>query len=195
MMAEAFPAGRRGQTLAVAIVCLALTLVWFGVINPIWSWFDDRDMLLEQRQTLLQHMRDAAATLPALRAAAASNVNRGDTTGGTMLPGATDALAAAALQERVQKMSGIAGVSLSAVETLPAVQTGTWHKIPLRISLNAPWPVLINLLRAIEDSPVRILVDDVHFHAATLVARPTVLPIQASMVLYGFRPAEGNPGT
>ena len=112
-----------------------------------------------------------------------------------MLPGATDALAAAALQERVQKMSGIAGVSLSAVETLPAVQAGTWHKIPLRISLNAPWPVLINLLRALEDSPVRILVDDVHFHAATLVARPTVLPIQASMVLYGFRPAEGSPGT
>ena len=195
MMAEALPTGRRGQALAVAIACLALALVWFGIISPIWSWFDDRNMALDQRQTLLQHMREAAATLPALRADAASNLNRGDTTGATMLPGATDALAAAALQERVQKMSGIAGVSLSAVETLPATQAGTWHKIPLRISLNAPWPVLINLLRALEDSPVRILIDDVHLHAATLVARPTVLPIQASMVLYGFRPAEGSPGT
>lgn len=153
MMAEALPTGRRGQALAVAIACLALALAWFGVIGPIWSWFDDRDMALDQRQTLLQHMRDAAATLPALRAAAASNVNRGDTAGAAMLPGASDALAAAALQERVQKMSGIAGVSLSAVETLPAVPAGTWHKIPLRISLNAPWPVLMGLLRALEDLP------------------------------------------
>ena len=37
MMAEALPTGRRGQALAVAIACLALALVWFGVINPIWS--------------------------------------------------------------------------------------------------------------------------------------------------------------
>ncbi len=194
MMAEALPTGRRGQALALALAGLALALAWFAIVSPAWSWFDDRDMALDQRQTLLQHMRDAAATLPALRAAAASNVNRGDTTVETMLPGATDALAAAALQERVQKLSGIAGVSLSAVETLPAVQARTWHKIPLRISLNAPWPVLVNLLRALEDSPVRIVIDDVHFHAATLVARPTVLPIQASMVLYGFRPVEGSPG-
>ena len=30
---------------------------------------------------------------------------------------------------------------------------------------------------------------------ATVVTRPTVLPVQASMVLYGFRPAEPGAGT
>jgi hypothetical protein len=62
----------------------------------------------------------------------------------------------------------------------------------LRISLNAPWPVLMDLLRAIEQSPTGILIDDVHFHAVTAATRPTVLPVQASMVLYGFRPAESG---
>jgi hypothetical protein len=62
----------------------------------------------------------------------------------------------------------------------------------LRISLNAPWPVLMQLMRSIEQSPTRILIDDVHFHSATIVTQPKVLPVQASMVLYGFRPSDGG---
>jgi hypothetical protein len=78
---------------------------------------------------------------------------------------------------------------------LPALPAGRWHKVPLRISLNASWPVLTELIRAIEQSNTRILIDDVHFHSPTVLARPTVLPIQASMVLYGFRQAEAGAGT
>ena len=37
------------------------------------------------------------------------------------------------------------------------------------------------------------MIDDVHFHSVAFVTRPTVLPVQASMVLYGFRPAAGGP--
>jgi hypothetical protein len=92
-------------------------------------------------------------------------------------------------------MAGSAGASLTAVETLPAVPMGSWHKVPLRISVNAPWPVLMDLLRSIEGSRTRILIDDVHFHNVTVVSRPVLLPIQASMVLYGFRPAEAGAGS
>jgi hypothetical protein len=92
-------------------------------------------------------------------------------------------------------MATAAGVSLTAVETLPAAPAGSWHKVSLRISMNAPWPVLMELLRSVEQSPLRILVDDVHFHSATIINRPTVLPIQASMVLYAFRPADPGAGT
>ena len=108
-----------------------------------------------------------------------------------MLPGVTDALAAAALQESVQAMASDAGASLTAVETLPAAtEAEHWHKVALRISLNAPWPVLIGLMHAVERSPSRIFIGDVHFHSAVVVTRPAALPIQASMVLYGFRAAE-----
>lgn len=195
MTAETWLSGRRGQTLAVGITCLALALVWFGVVDPARSWFDDRAMVLEQRQALLHHMQDTAATLPALRAASAAHPGREDSQGTMMLPGVSDAVAAADLQERVQKMAATAGVNLTAVETLPATAAGSWHKVSLRISLNAPWPVLMDLLRSIDQSPTRILIDDVHFHSATVVTHPTVLPIQASMVLYGFRPAAPGAGT
>lgn len=195
MNAEQWLTGRRGQALAAGILCLALALVWFGVAGPVRSWFDDRDMLLEQRQALLQRMRDVAATLPALRAASANGRDRGEAGVATMLPGTSDAVAAADLQERVQRMASAAGVNLTAVETLPATSVGNWHKITLRISMNAQWPVLMELMRSIGASPIRILIDDIHFHSTTVASRPTVLPVQASMVLYGFRPAEAGTGT
>jgi general secretion pathway protein M len=195
MNADAWLVGRRGQALAAGLVFVALVLVWFGLIAPIGSWYADRESLLEQRQTLLQHMRDLAATLPALRSVSANKPGAGDQADIMMLPGASDAVAAADLQERVQKMAAAAGVSLTAVETLPAVPAGRWRRVPLRISLSASWPVLTELLRSIEQSNTRILIDDVHFHSPTVVARPTVVPIQASMMLYGFRQAEAGAGT
>ena len=192
MTADMLPTGRRGQLLAIALGLLAVALLWFAIIDPVRSWYDDRAMLLERRETLLDRMRQVAATLPALRAAAAEKQSAGEETAVTMLPGGTDAVAAADLQERVQAMASNAGVNLTAVETLPAATAGQWHRISLRISMNAPWPVLMQLVRSIEKSPTRILIDDVHFHSATLVTRPTVLPVQASLVVYGFRPA--RPG-
>jgi general secretion pathway protein M len=194
MNPDAWLTGRRGQGLAVAIGVLLMALVWFGVVDPVWSWYEDRELLLEQRQGLLRHTQDLAASLPTLRAASTAKPGRGEALGTIMLSGANDAVAAADLQERVQQMASSAGASLTAVETLPATPSGKWHKVSLRISLNAPWPVLMELLRSVEQSPTRILIDDVHFHSATVVSHPTAMPIQASMVLYGFRPAEAGAG-
>lgn len=195
MIPDNWLVGTRGQALAAGLACLAVALVWFGVVDPIRNWYSDRQVLLEQRQTLLHHMRDLAASLPALRSLSASKRGEGSQADLMMLPGATDAVAAADLQERVQKMASMAGANLTAVETLPATPSGKWHKVSLRISLNAQWPVLMELLRSIEQSPTRILVDDVHFHSATVIAHPTVMPVQASMVLFGFRQSDPATGT
>ena len=195
MNAEVWLGGPRGRALAAGLAGLVLLLAWFGIVAPAWSWFDNRTMMLEQRQALLQRMRNVAATLPTLRAEAAKHPGQGAAAGMTMLPGASDAVAAADLQERLQKMASSAGVSLTAVETLPATPVGNWHKVSLRISLNAPWPVLMELLRSVGQSSTRILVDDVHFHSSVVVNHPAALPVQASLVLYGFRPIEPGAGT
>lgn len=187
--------GRQGQALAVGVGVLALALLWFGIIDPARSWFANRAELLDQRQALLHRMQQVAATLPALRAASSGTPERGDNREAMTLPGTSDAVAAADLQERIQKMAATAGTSLTAVETLPVTTMGKWHKVALRISTNAPWPVLMDLLRSIEQSPTRILVDDVHFHSATIATRPVVLPVQASMIVYGFRASEAGTGT
>lgn len=197
MTEQSWLVGRRGQALAVGVALLAVLMLWLGIVDPLWSWYGDRNELLEQRQALLQRMQALAASLPALRAASADKRDEGSEAATSMLPGASDAVAAADLQERVQKMAAAAGVSLTAVETLPAeAAAGRWHKVSLRISLSASWPVLTDLMRSIEQSPTRILIDDVHFHHPVVVARPgAAAAIQASMVLSGFRPVEPGAGT
>ncbi len=191
MNATSWLSGRRGQSLAVATGLFGLAVIWFGIVDPARAWFDDRTALLEQRQALLAHMRDLAAGLPTLRTASAAKQGEGNQTTSLLLRGDSDAVAAADLQEIVQKMAADAGASLTAAETLPpAPEAGGWHKVALRISFNAPWPVLMALVNSIEQSRTRILIDDVHFHTPIVVAHAAMLPIQASMVVYGFRPAE-----
>ncbi|HEY0181879.1 MAG TPA: type II secretion system protein GspM [Rhodopila sp.] len=193
MTADAWLTGRRGQALAVTLGIAGLAVIWFGIVGPAWSWFDDRQDLLEQRQGLLLHMRDLAASLPALRGASADKPDAAAAAATAMLPGESDAIAAADLQVRVQQMAADAGASLTAVETLPPTPAaGHWHKVPLRVSLTAPWPVLMQLVRSVELSPTRILIDDVHFRSPVVAGGPPAAPIQASMVLYGFRPADSG---
>jgi hypothetical protein len=188
--------GRRGQALAVATALASILLIWLGMVDPVRSWFNDRTALLDQRQELLARMRDLAATLPSLRATSVDKHDEGTQAETVMLPGDSDAIAAADLQERVQKMAANAGATLTAVETLsPAPAGGRWHKVALRINLNAPWPVLMEFVRSVELSPTRILIDDVRLRSPIVAAHPTAVPIQASIVLYGFRPAESGAGT
>lgn len=199
MTADAWLTGRRGQILAVAIGLLALSVVWFGVLDPIRNWYEERDIQLGQRRTFLLHMQSLAESLPALRSVSTDRRGEGAATDAApltgTLPGATDAVSAADLQERVQAMATVAGVNLTAVETLPASATGGWHKVALRVSMNASWPVLMELLRAIERSPTRIFIDDAHFRSPAMANRPATVPIQASMMLYGFRSADAGAGT
>ncbi|MFL5288551.1 MAG: type II secretion system protein GspM [Rhodopila sp.] len=193
MIPAAWRTGRPGQALAVGCGLLGLGLIWLGAVAPLWSWYADRQALLEQRQAMLVRIQGLAASLPALRAVSTNRHAAGAEVESGMLPGTTDAVAAAALQEAVQKMATTAGASLTAVETLPStMEAERWRKISLRISLNAQWPVLVGLMRAVERSPSRIFIADVHFHSPTVVVRATNLPIQASMVLYGFRAADGG---
>ncbi|HEY1413364.1 MAG TPA: type II secretion system protein GspM [Rhodopila sp.] len=190
MTADSWLSGRRGQALAVGIGLLGIIVIWFGIIDPAWSWFDDRAALLAQRQELLVRMQGLAASLPTLRASVGKR-GEGADSATMMLPGDSDAVAAADLQERVQKMAADAGANLTAVETLPPAPAaaGHWHRVSLRITVTASWPVLMALIGSVEQSPTRILINDVHFRSPILAIRPTVVPIQASMELYGFRAA------
>jgi general secretion pathway protein M len=190
-METALPDGPRGQILATALTLVLLAVLWFGAAAPLIGWYQDRAETLAQRQTLLRHMQALAATLPALEHAPPP----AQTTPASLLPGATDSLAAAAMQGTVQAMAAAASVELSSMETLPADTRGLYRRIGLRVSLSAPWPALIALLRAAGQGQPHMLVDDLQLRAVPSPTNASTSTVNASFTLLAFRAAQtgGRP--
>jgi len=184
-METALPDGPRGQILAAALTLTLLAALWFGVAAPLIAWYHDGAEELAQRRALLVHMQQAAETLPVLEHQSA-DARPAPT---ALLPGATDALAAAAMQNAVQAMATAVGAELTSMETLPADTRGAYRRIELRVSLAAPWPVLIELLRAAGHAQPRMLIDDLQLHAAALQEHSAATPVSASFTLLAFRAA------
>jgi general secretion pathway protein M len=187
---EALPDGPRGRILAAGLTLALLGALWFGVITPLIGWYQDRAEELAQRHALLARMRVLVETLPDLERQS-GGVRPAPT---ALLPGATDALAAAAMQSAAQAMAAAAGADLASMETLPAEARGGYRRIGLRVSLSAPWPVLIELLRSAVQQQPRMLVDDVQFRASPMQVREAAAPVSASFTLLAFRAVPAGGG-
>ncbi len=182
-MIHSLPTGRRGQMLALALTLLAALILWRGIAGPLVDLYAARAEALTARMAMAAHMQAIAAQLPALRRAAAG------TAAPALLDGATDALAAARLQELVGGLAGAAGLTPTSLETLPSEQRGAFRRVGIRISLAAPWPRLVGLLGAIERVHPRMLLDDLELRGVPARSHEESVPVSASFAIYAFREA------
>lgn len=187
MTAESLPTGVRGQALAAALTVLALAALWLGMAVPLQGWFAARQERLEEMQARTQRMESLVASLPALRRRAEAAAAEPARTG--LVEGATDALAAAALQAALEAMAQRAGTSLASTETLAAAPAGGVRAIGVRATVRAPWPQFVALLRQIEEAPTRMVVDDLHLQSVLPVPRNDDVPMEASFAVTAFRAA------
>jgi general secretion pathway protein M len=179
------PTGRNGKILAASLAVLALGIVWLGAVAPVLDWYASRGAHLAELQARAARERALIDTLPALQKAAAEAAK---TPTRSVLSGATDAIAGAALQEQVQTMATAANAQLTSIETLPAEQVGAYRRIGVRIELNAQLDVIVALLKAVEEAQPSMLVDDIHLTATPSgPLNKTELPLDASLTVYGFR--------
>ena len=149
------PTGRRGQLLAVALVLVALALIWFGGVSSLLDWYQQRSDLIAERSALALRLEQRAAGLPELRARAASLAPAEEP---PALSGASDAEAAAGLQETLQTMATAESLTIGSNEIMPAAADGTYRRIEVRLSINSDYPSLIALLNAIAASPTPLVV-------------------------------------
>jgi general secretion pathway protein M len=184
-MTAALPSDWRGRVLALAIAALPLFFLWFAVVAPLADWYAGRADRLVQRIRVLQRMEQVAAGLPALKARASETVDAASPALRT-LDGASDALAAAALQNRLQDMVSSAGAILTSVEILEAGAAGDYRRIGLKLSLSASWPVLVQVLQAVEQSPLPMVVDGMQIRAASSRANEAKL-LDTSFTVAAFR--------
>jgi general secretion pathway protein M len=190
MIDTALPEGRRGRILALSLTLTVLAALWFGVAQPLIDWHAGQAEDLEGRRALAARMAGLVETLPALRQEAAATRPAPV----ALLEGANDAIAGAAMQGAVQALARTAGANLASIETLPAEPRGAWRRIGLRVSLTASWPVLVELMRAIEQGSPGMLIDELQLRGPPVQVRSPGAPIAASFTILAFRAvAAGEP--
>lgn len=185
------PDGRRGQLVAAGLLVVTISLLWMAVVAPLLDWHDARGERLAQRRQMLAHMTQIAATLPALRQQA-RQIGSGPTVT-ALLGGDTDAIAGAILQGAIQDMAAAGGATLASAEALPGEQQGAFRAVALRVTLRGDWSTVMAMLRAVDESPLRLLVDDLQLHATAQSQHAGTGPLEASLTVLGFRPGRENP--
>jgi general secretion pathway protein M len=171
--------------LALGLTISVLAALWVGCVQPMIDWHAARAETLDQRRALSQRMTALTATLPELQRQSSGE----QAPVASLLEGASDAIAGAALQTVVQRMASSAGAELNSMEMLPAEQRGAYRRIGLRVAAAAQWPVLIELLRSIELGPPRMLIDDLQLRAPPVELRVANTPISAAFTVVAFRAA------
>jgi len=182
--AIALPTGRNGRILAAGLLALAAVLGYLAFVSPVVGWYEARAQRL---QTLRERgAREAALIdmLPTLRREAADAAK---TPTHSVLAGSTDAIAGAALQEQVQTMASAVNAQLTSAETLPAEQVGAYRRIGVRVEVNAQLPVIVELLKAVEEAEPSMMVDDIRLTATPVGPLNVPLPLDAAFTIYAFR--------
>jgi len=190
---RSLPDGPRGRLLALGITLVGLVLVWLGLVQPVLNAYAARDDDLQRRAVLADRTADLVSTLPALRREQAALAKAGPPANAT-ISGATDAIAAAALQSLLESMAGAAGAHITSAEALPADQQGNYRRVEVRVSVDATWPTLVALLQAAERATPRMFVDELQIHAQPTADKTRELPLDISFTVLAFR-AVGPPAT
>ncbi len=185
------PEGPRGRALAVAILLVAIGTVWAGVAQPLTDWYAERRDALERQGVLARRMGQVAATVPALREAAASV---GAATPVAVLEGGSDAVAGAALQQLLQQIGTGLGAVVASTEVLPGEPVGGYRRISVRMAVTAYWPVIVRLLAAIDGNTPRLLVNDLQIQSQRASINDSNPLLTVTVVVFGFRADSRPPG-
>ena len=139
---------------------------------------------------LVPRLKAAADELPGLRARVAE-LRASAGTRKVTLEGASDAIASATLQTRIEELAASVGATIGSTESLQAEVRGGYHRIGLRYALSGPYETLLKLLAKLEAATPPLVIDNLSIHGA--LRRPgtaAVSTLDAGLDVYGFRSNE-----
>ncbi len=174
-----------------------LGLLYLLVVVPLREFYLDREAALEDRQMLVPRLEAASREVPALRARLAE-LRSAASTSKITLDGASDAIAAANLESRIEEIASSLGTTLGSTEGLPAENRGGYRRIGVRIAVSGEYEALVKLVGALETASPPLVVDNLHIRN---VFRPTGMPgagtgkLDAAFEVYGFRSTDAPAGT
>ena len=149
--------------LAVGLLLLVLGSLYFLAVAPLVELYQQREARLEDGRMLLPRLQAVAAGLPALRARVAE-LRAAARTRKVTLDGASDAIASANLQSRIEGFATSVGATIGSTESLPAETLDGYRRIGLRFALNGSYETLVRLLAKLEEATPPLVVDNLQVH-------------------------------
>jgi general secretion pathway protein M len=175
----------------LGLVFVVLGGAYFVLVAPVADLYWERQAAFEDRLALLPRLAAAANELPSLRARvaelrAAANLRK------VTLEGASDAIASADLESRIDALASSVGATIGSTEALPSETRGAYRRIGLRLALSGSYETLIKLIARIEAATPPLIVDNLQIHG---VLRRPGLPqggednaaLDAGLDVFGFR--------
>ena len=176
--------------MALSLLFVALGGVYFVAISPLLGLYAERADVLENRRMLVPRLRAAADELPALRA----RVEQLRAAAGTRkitLDGASDAIAAATLQSRIEELATSAGATIGSTESLPAETRPGYRRIGLRYVLSGSYETLVKFLTKLESATPPLVIDNLHIHGVLRrPGTPAAAGLDAGLDVYAYRDGE-----
>jgi general secretion pathway protein M len=179
---------------AAALLLLAAVLVagYLWIVEPITTAYADTETAIADTQALVERYDRLAATRPALEAQLTAIEQKPDTAAYYMR-GATDALAAAALQARVTTLVEGSGASLLSIQTLTSTEDKGLRRIAIRLQMTAEIGPLVRVLHGLETGIPLLFVDNLELQSQNAPAiEPDAAPPSAPLIvgfdLYGYLP-------
>jgi general secretion pathway protein M len=177
--------------LASSLALLALGGAYLLVVAPVADLYSERQARLEDRRMVLPRLLAAAAELPSLRARlaqlrAAASLQK------VTLEGASDAIASADLESRIDALATSVGATIGSTEALPAEARGAYRRIGLRLALSGSYETLVKLIARIEAATPPLVVDNLQIHGVLRrpglpQASPDDAALDAGLDIFGFR--------
>jgi hypothetical protein len=190
-MSLTLPHGPKGQAMALGLTLFVALIAWLGVLAPALDWYADRQDTLRRERAMASRMAALIETLPALRDAA-SEARESGRQPGALLAGATDALAAAVLQQKLDGLASAAGVRIGREEILPAQAEGEFRAISVRVTLTAPWRAVVALFRSMATAEVPMAADEMQLRGPPANSNDPELPVDAAFTVTAFRAAKAD---
>lgn len=187
-MVRTLPEGREGRLLALGMLAIGLMLAWLLVLGPLWDWYAVRAQALDLQRATVSRMDRLAASLPALRRAAAA-ASPGPS---QLIGGATDAVASANLQDMLQQTATAMGANIASAENVSAAAAGRYRRIGLHVDVSAPFATLVQFIARLEHATPAIVIDGLHLRKSEDDGASSAT-MECDMVVYAFRRADGTP--
>jgi general secretion pathway protein M len=184
------PTGRPGRLLALILLLVALGGVYLLVAAPLLGLYAEREAVVENRRMLLPRLKAAGDELPGLRARVAE-LGAAASTRKVTLEGASDAIASANLQSRIEELAASVGATIGSTESLPAEPRAGYRRIGLRYVLSGAYETLVRFLVKLEAATPPLVIDNLHIHGVLRrPGTPAASGLDAGLDVYGFRSNE-----